>query len=74
MCSVCIGKSHKFFNNKVGCWYCGDREIKVVTSNNGNEGNIIRDREESTQNHRRVIGDLNSIYDENGNYLIFGFL
>ena len=39
MCSECVEKSHKFFNSKAGCWYCGDREIKVAITNHRNEEN-----------------------------------
>lgn len=66
MCSECVEKSHKFFNSKAGCWYCGDREIKVVITNHRNEENSEIDREETRQNYQRLIEILNSIYDENG--------
>lgn len=56
MCSECIEKSHKFFNSKAGCWYCGDREIKVVINS---PDTIHYNRE-----NRNV--DVSTIYDENG--------
>ena len=66
MCTECIEKSKKFFKSKAGCWYCGDREIKVVISNNRNEENSTTVREQIRQNYRSVLDDLDSIYDENG--------